>query len=108
MEFEFTGKCVVTMEHKKGETTSSHVSTDFNLDVSKNLNRSQYLDKGDLPTKDGIKPLTQCFIQGLVGNIHMAHQKGFWNDAEHLRYIISELEKGFVAIANVSESNFKD
>jgi len=107
MEFEIEGRCVVKLEHKKGEKTSKHVTTDFNLEVSKNIDRSLFLDKDDLPTAKGTKALTQCFIQVLVGNIHNAHQKGFWNDAEHLKYIISELEDGFVRIANIYKSNFE-
>lgn len=107
MEFEIEGRCVVKLAHKEGEKTSAHVATDFNLDVSKNLDRSQYLDKEDLPTAAGTKALTQCFVQGLVGNIHNAHQKGYWDSAEHLRYIISELERGFVQVATTYKSEFK-
>lgn len=103
-EFWFTGISKVTMAHEKGAPKSTHVSTDIRLDVSPNMDKKQYL-KNDLPTKEGVKPLTQCFIQGLVANIHKAHQEGWWDSAEHLRYIISELERGFVrADAKVSES----
>jgi hypothetical protein len=107
MEFEIEGRCVVKLEHKQGEQTSKHVTTDFNLDVSKNVDRSHFLDKEDLPTAAGTTALTQCFVQGLVGNIHNAHEKGYWDSAEHLRYIIAELERGFSSVANVYESNFK-
>ncbi len=41
MEFSFEAKVVLTLEHKKEKTTSKHVTTDFNLDVSDNLVRSQ-------------------------------------------------------------------
>ena len=47
MEFTIEGRCVVTLEHREGEKTSAHVATDFNLDVSKNLDRNKYLDKED-------------------------------------------------------------
>jgi len=47
------------------------------------------------------------FIYCSNGNIHMAHEKGFRDSAEHLRWIISELERGFVTVANVEQSNFK-
>lgn len=107
MKFEIEGRCVVTLEHKQGEKTSSHVSTDFNLDVSKNVDRGHFLDKEDLPTQAGAKALTQCFVQGLVGNIHNAHLKGHWDSAEHLRYIIAELERGFVQVATTYKSEFK-
>lgn len=107
MEFAFEGKVVLTLEHKQGMTTSKHVSTDFNLDVIGELDKSQYLYKDELPTEAGSKVLANVFIQGLVGNIHLAHEKGFRDSAEHLRWIISELERGFVSVANIKQSNFK-
>ena len=107
MEFSFEAKVVLTLEHKKGMTTSKHVATDFNLKVIGELDKRQYLDKDDLPTNVGSKTLSNVLIQGLVGNIHMAHEKGFRDSAEHLRWIISELERGFVTVANVEQSNFK-
>lgn len=106
MKFDFVGRCVLTMEHQPGMKTSKHVETKFNLDVSRNLDKKQYLDEDDLPTAAGVKALTNVFIQGLVGNIHHANEKGYWNDAEHIRYIISELERGFVQIAKTDKSNF--
>jgi hypothetical protein len=108
MEFEIEGRCVVTLDYSESDATSTHVSTDFNLDISKNVERKNFFDKEDLLTADGSKALSQCFIQGLIGNIHYAHQKGIWDSAEHMRYIISELERGFVIQANVSQSYFKE
>lgn len=90
------------MAHEKGAPTSRHIATDFRLDISKNLDSGVYLDAEQLPTKAGIKPLTQAFIQGLVGNIHMAHERGYWDSAAHLRYIIDELQRGFIEVADVS------
>lgn len=107
MEFSFEAKVVLTLEHKKGMATSKHVATDFNLDVIGELDRKKYLDSDDLPTKEGSRVLSNVLIQGLVGNIHLAHEKGFRDSAEHLRWIISELERGFVTVANVEQSNFK-
>jgi hypothetical protein len=106
MRFSFEGKCVLELEHEPGMKKSRHVQTKFNLDVSKNLQRKQYLDNEDLPTADGSKVLTNVFVQGLIGNIHHAHEKGFWNDAEHIKYIIAELERGFVEIAQTGTSTF--
>lgn len=107
MEFSFEAKVVLTLEHKKGMTKSKHVATDFNIDVSDNLDRSMYLDEKKLPTEAGSRTLSNILIQGLVGNIHLAHEKGFMDSAEHLRWIISELEKGFATVAYVKQSNFK-
>ena len=68
------------------------------VEVDEPLDESKYINDGDVLTKDGSQALTQCFVQGLIGNIHFAHQSGYRNDAEHLRYIISELERGFASI----------
>ncbi len=106
MKFKIEAKCVLTLEHKEGEKTSKHVTPDFNLEVSENIERDMFLNENDLPTEAGSKAITQCFVQGLIGNIHFAHENGFRNDAEHLRYIISELEQGFIRIPKIYESNF--
>jgi hypothetical protein len=106
MIFDFEGKCVLQMEHNQGMKTSKHVQTKINLDVSRNLDRKKYLDEDDLPTAMGVKALTNVFIQGLVGNIHHAREKGYWNDSEHIRYIIAELERGFVENAITGTSTF--
>jgi len=105
MEFKFKGIVDLTMYHKIGDNKSKHVKTDFNLEVSKNLDKSKYLNNG-LPTVAGTKALTSAFVQGLVGNIHQAHQNGYWDSAEHLRYIISELERGFIQVSHVSKGEF--
>jgi hypothetical protein len=34
----------------------------------------------------------------------MAHEYGFRDSAEHLRWIIAELERGFVTVANVTKT----
>jgi hypothetical protein len=107
MEFGFEAKVVLNLEHKKGMKTSKHITTDFNLDVIGDLDKNQYLDKEDLPTEAGSKVLSNVLVQGLIGNIHLAHEKGFRDSAEHLRWIISELERGFISVANVNQSNFK-
>lgn len=106
MEYEIEGRVVVKLNHAEGSKTSDHIATDFNLNISDNLNRDAYFNSDQLPNANGAKTLTVAFINGLSGNIHYAHQKGYWNDAEHLRYIISELEKQFVAHAKVYDSNF--
>ena len=107
MEFSFEVKVVLMLEHKPGISTSKHVATDFNLYVSKELDINKYLDKESLPNKDGSNAISNVLIQGLVANIHMAHEKGFRDSADHLRWIISELERGFVQVTNVEKSNFK-
>lgn len=103
MRYTITGIVKVTADYAQGATKSTHVATDFRLEVSKHLKQDEYNDKRGLPTKAGSHALTNAFVQGLVGNIHHAHQKGFKDSAEHLRYIIAELERGFINVATTQE-----
>jgi hypothetical protein len=107
MEFKIEGKSVVTLGYKKGER-SSVISTDIQLQLPKELDENMYFNKEGLPNKEGTKALSQCFIQGLIANIHQAHQNGLRDSAEHLRYIISELERGFVELVDVSKGNIDE
>ncbi len=102
MEFKIEGKSIVTLGYKKGER-STVISTDIQLQLPKELDEDMYFDKQGLPNKEGTKALSQCFIQGLVANIHQAHQSGIRDSAEHLRYVISELERGFIENVNVTK-----
>jgi hypothetical protein len=103
MEFSFEAVVKVTASHQRGDRSSKHVATDFRLEVSKNLADAMYNDADGLPTKDGADALTKTLVQGLIGCIHMQHQRGWKNDAENLRSIIAQLEKGFVSIADLSK-----
>lgn len=102
MEFKLEGKSIITLRYKDGNK-SSLINTDINLEIPKELDENMYFDKDGLPNKNGIKALTQCFIQGLVANIHYAHQKDNWDSSEHLRYIIKELERGFIENVDISK-----
>lgn len=103
MHASFTGISKLTVEANIDGKTSRHISTDFTLEVSKNQDRNMFLDFKGRPKKEGVKPLTQAFIQGLVGNIHFAHERGFWDSAEHLRYVIDELTRGFATVTKITE-----
>lgn len=107
MEFKIESKSIITLEYKDG-SKSSLKTTEIFLDIPKELDESMYFDKEGLPNKEGTKALSQCFIQGLIANIHQAHQKGIRDSAEHLRYIVSELERGFVEVVNVSKGNIDE
>ena len=104
MKFYLIGFSRLTLEHKKGNETSSVDAIDINLETSHNMDKSKLFDKDKMPNETGTKMLTQTFVQGLIANIHAAHQKKYWDSAEHLRYIIAELEKGFATPANISQS----
>jgi len=106
MNFSFEVRAVLELEHNKGDKTSKHVGLSYNLDPSKNLDVNKYLDKEGLPTKDGAHVITGVLTQALIANIHMCHQEKFRDSAEHLRYIIAELERGFPTVAHPHKSTF--
>jgi hypothetical protein len=96
----------LTAESSKDGKSSKHVKTEFNIYIDKNLDKPAYLDPTGLPTKDGAHTATVILVQGLIGNIHFSHEKGFRDSADHLRYIIQELERGFASVATVKEGEF--
>lgn len=103
MEVEMRGIIVLTLETDRDSKKVSLQKTKIALDIPEELDRSAYFDKDDMPTQVGSHTMTTIFIQGLIGNIHASHQKGFRDSAEHLRYIISELERGFVQVGELKE-----
>lgn len=104
MEYRFivTSEVTAVADMKKGRSTIKE--TKVFLDCS-DENARVWKDKKGVVNGTGLKVQTLGLIQGLVTNIHVGHQLGTWDSAEHLRYIIKELEKGFVianAIVDVS------
>jgi hypothetical protein len=65
------------------------------LDMSDNLDREKYYCEPGVFNKDGATVFTDVAIDGLVANIHLAHQKNWRDSAEHLKYIINRLTAGF-------------
>lgn len=105
MEIHFIGVSRITLHaDSEGENERTTLKEcNVSLQVSRNLERGMYLDDG-LPGTNGIKPLTQCFVQGLIANIHRAHDKDFMDKDEHLAYIMDELKRSFNCTV-VSEDN---
>lgn len=108
MEFKFGASVNLTLEYKEGWNKSKLKSAQLLLRVGDGLERKMYLDNEEMPTKEGTKVLSNALIQGLVGNIHYAHQYGFRDSAEHLRWVISELEKGFVNNVEFRQDYFEE
>lgn len=97
--FYFTGISKIGVQYETGHKTSHLAETSIRLEISKNLNKEMYLQR-DLPAKEGIMPLTQAFVQGIIANIKMAHKKGWWTEADHMKYVVDELSRAFVSVAN--------
>ena|ERR1041385_3458218 len=102
IEVDFIGISKLRLNHEKGTNHSKHIATDFTLMLSPNLDEEMYLDEEDIVTKEGSRMLTLALVHGLIGNIHLAHKKGWKNDVVHLKEIIDELSKGFATVATVS------
>lgn len=105
MKFEIGAKCILEMEHTEGDKQPHLKAVKINLILPDAFDEDMYMKDG-LPNADGAKALSNILVQGLIANIHNAHQRGFHNDAEHIRFVISELERGFIEIVKTGESTF--
>lgn len=76
------------------------------LRVGENLDEDKYIEETGLPATPGVNAITNTLIQGLLFNLHDAHQRGLYDSAAHLRYIMAELESGFIRIAEFKEENW--
>lgn len=107
MECKIEAVSVLTLIPKDDNIGSILTRTEFALELSDNMVRSEYLDDNGKPTKLGTHAIASCFIQGLIGCIHYAHQNDMRDSAEHLRYIIAELERGFIRPVEIEHGKFK-
>ena|SRR5690606_23394852 len=96
MKYHFEAITRLVLEPNPKTGKSKHLETNILLSPSNNLNLSSYVNLDGSMTKDGCKVFTHALVHGLVSNIHAAHQAGHIDSAEHLRLIISELERGFI------------
>lgn len=108
MELTFEANVVLTVNHNPIEDETKHVSTKFNLGMHKPLVKEKYVDEEGNLNKDGSFALSNVLVQGLIANLHMAHDLGFRNSAEHIRWIISELERGFSEVTKVEQTFYGD
>jgi hypothetical protein len=96
MKFHIEAKALIYLERNAHDKMSKHLETQISLAHSKNIPESEMYENGEL-SANAAKSLTVAFVQGLVCNIHNAHNNKTWDSAEHLRFIIKELERGFAA-----------
>lgn len=102
MELEFEAHVVMRLDHKEGARPRV-IATDLHLGMNDILDRSMYMNEDGVPNEDGVKVFTNILVQGLVGNIHYAHQNGYIDSAKHLRYVIEQLERGFMQVVNIEK-----
>lgn len=105
--YHFTAISKITLEHHTGEPTSILKTCDLRLEVSGNLDRTQYIDGKGLPRKKALKPISNALAAGIAANIRMGHEKGWWKDHEHLQYVIDQLQRHFVTNAEMGISTME-
>jgi hypothetical protein len=91
--FVVLSKVKARVDFEKG--ISEILGCDVELVAKEDIERN-WRDKEGVVNEYGVKVQTQGLIQGLIANIHWAHQNEKWDSAEHLRYVIENLERGFV------------
>lgn len=103
-EYTFAVAAKVTAEANTKTGQSRMINCDVQLFADPEIEAGWRRKKDQVVNEAGLKAQTQGLVQGLVANIHWGHQMGYWDSAEHLRYVIEHLERGF-AVANAEATN---
>lgn len=107
MVSSFKATVVLHLQHNGESDVSIHNGVKAGLEISRNLDYDTYIDGKGLPTKVGTTALTNVLIQGLVANIHRANIEGHWKDHEHIKFIIEELQRGFIEVPHMEEEAYE-
>jgi hypothetical protein len=94
------------MESNHDNNTINVMEQKCLFDCSSNIDKTAFIGPNRLPNALGAKLMTDMLIDALVSNIHYCHQDNFRDSAEHLRYIISKLEEGFVEIRTFKRGDY--
>jgi hypothetical protein len=105
--YHFAAISKITLEHSEGDNSSVLKNADVRLEVSGNLDKSQYIDGKGLPRKEAMKPITNALLHGLIVNMRFCADKGWWKEGEHMQYIIDQLNKAFVHPGDTVESTME-
>ena len=71
---------------------------EYRLILPPQVDKKAYINDNGPYTKAGIKTISNVLVQTLLTNLRSAHRNGEWDSAEHLRWIIAELERGFIKL----------
>lgn len=96
--FNYGVEVEVQMKHEEGAKDSQLVYSEVWLKINPPLDKGLYSRADGCPNAAGVKMSTSALVCGLANNIHEAHKEGYWDSAAHLRWIIAELERQFVAV----------
>ena len=98
MQYSFKATVIVNYETTSIKGKSRVLSSSLNIQPSTELDERYYKEKSGLLTKEGLKALSSTLTAAMVSCIHAAHQLGYRDSAEHLRHVISDLERGFIQV----------
>jgi hypothetical protein len=109
-KFHFTVTSQLVLEHDGRSKHSTHVETNIDLELSRNLIKDTYVKPDGVEwTAEGCKVITRTLCSALASNIHYAHQRGLKDSAEHMREIIDDLGEMFArADAKISQGKLRD
>ena len=72
------------------------------LEISPNLKHEEYYEgSSKVFNSKGATAFTNAAVEGLIANIKVMHQKGWWNNQRHLEYIIERLQQALTDDAPV-------
>lgn len=107
-QYTFTATSQLIVEHNEKTGKTRLIETNVSLEMSENLDPTEYIsEENQTFTKEGCIALSNALIQGLLASINIAHQEGLIDSAQHLRKIISELERGFIEVVQIEKGNFR-
>lgn len=98
MKISFISECRLNLDFNEKSGKCLHDTTELSLSFSKNIDVDNYVDENGYPNKNGGEVLSNVLVQGLLLNVHKLHNDGIRDSAEHLRWIIDELERGFIQV----------
>lgn len=99
----FTALAQLVVEYNAVTGKARPLETNIRLDVSPELDASKYMDDETIFTKEGGKIMTEALTQALIANIHICHEHGFRDSAEHLRYVLKQITEGFSIVPDITK-----
>ncbi len=96
---------VVFAELDKDNIQALPTSSGFTFKIPKMLDQDAFFQKGGTPTEMSAVFISKMLVEALSANIHVAHQTGQIDSAEHLRSVMERLEDLFVLNCEVDISD---
>jgi len=102
MIFQFTGLSRLTLE--SAENIKTYIkSVEVQLVHNNADSQPTPFEIEGIPTIYGYKILSQTFIHGIIANIKGSHEAGYWNEVEHIKWVIDELGRAFANPTNPTQ-----